>query len=141
MLRLTIGSVVVGILAFLLIFFISPLIISESKIVSIVAEFALGLSNLVFDNMPPIIASYIASLNLAMAAFTMGLFLTLVIQLLGLVSSLFIGITKWIISYLQKDRKNDEVLDLPPIDMDSTFNSSATGKNILGRGLDSIDQD
>jgi uncharacterized membrane protein len=141
MLRLAIGSVIIGVLVFLLIFFISPLIISESEIVSIVAEFALSLSNLFFDNMPPIIASYIASLNLAIAAFTMGLFLTLVIQLLGLVSSLFIGITKRIISYIQKDRKNDEALDLPPIDMDSTFTSSATGKNILGRGLDSIDQD
>jgi len=141
MFRLFVGPMIIGILAFLLIYYISPVIISEPGIVSIVAEFALNLSNLYFDSMPPIIASYIANLNLAMVALTVGLFMTLVIQLLVIIRGMSIYITKWIISYLQKDRKNDEALDLPPINMDSTFKNSEKGKNILGRGLDSIDRD
>ena len=141
MFRLFIGPTIIGILAFLLIYYISPLIISESGIVSIVAEFALNLSNLYFDSMPPIIASYIANLNLAMVALTVGLFMALVIQLLVLIRGMFIFIARWIISYLQKDRKKDEATNLPPINMDSTFKNSERGKNILGRGLDSIDRD
>jgi hypothetical protein len=128
-------------LAFLFIYYISPVIISESGIVSIVAEFALNLSNLYFDSMPPIIASYIANLNLTMVALTVGLFMTVVIQLLVIIRDMFIYITKWIVSYLQKDRKQDEAPDLPPINMDSRFKNSERGKNILGRGLDSIDRD
>ncbi len=141
MFRLLIGPMIIGILAFLFIYYISPVIISEPGIVSIVAEFALNSSNLYFDSMPPIIASYIANLNLAMVALTVGLFITLVIQLLVIFRGMSIYITKWIISYLQKDRKEDEALDLPPINMDSSFKNSGIGKNILGRGLDSIDRD
>ena len=141
MLRLFIGTIIIGILTFLLIVFISPLIFSESDVVAVVAKLVLNWSNLFFESMPPIIASYIANLDLAMAAFTAALFLTLVTQLIALLGSISVFTSRWIISYLQRDGKNDEALDLPPIDMDSTFKSSATGKNILGRGLDSIDQE
>ena len=58
-------------LAFLFIYFISPAIISDPGIVLIVAKFALNLSNLYFESMPPIIAGYITNLNLAMIALTM----------------------------------------------------------------------
>ena len=141
MLRLFIGTIIIGILTFLLIVFISPLIFSESDVVAVVAKLVLNWSNLFFESMPPIIASYIANLNLVMAAFTAALILTLVTQLIALLGSISVFTSRWIISYLQRDGKNDEALDLPPIDMDSTFKSSATGKNILGRGLDSIDQE
>ena len=141
MFRLLVGPMIIGILAFLLIYYISPVIISEPGIVSIVAEFALNLSNLYFDSMPPIIVSYTANLNLAMVALTVGLLVTVVIQLLVIFSGMFIYITKWIMSYLQKDRKEDEALDLPPIDMDPGFSNSEKGKKVLGRGLDSIDRD
>ncbi len=141
MLRLFIGPMIIGILAFLFIYYISPLIISEPGVVSIVAEFALNLSNSYFDTMPPIIASYIASLNLAIVALTVGLLMTVVIQLLLIIRGMFIYITKWIILYLQKDRKKDEAQDLPPINMDSRFKNSERGNKVLGRGLDSIDRD
>jgi len=141
MFRLFIGPMIFGILAFLLIYYISPEIISEPRVVSIVAEVALGFANLYFDSMPPIIASYITNLNLAKVALTVGLLMTGVIQLILIIRDMFIYITKWIISYLQKDRNKDEAVDLPPIDMDSSFNNSGAGKNVLGRGLDSIDRD
>ena len=76
MFRLLIGPVIIGIFTFLLIYFVSPIIISESDLVAIVAEFALSLSNTYFDNMPPVIASYINNLNLAVVALTVGLSLT-----------------------------------------------------------------
>jgi len=141
MFRLFIGPMIFGILAFLLIYYISPEIISEPRVVSIVAEVALGFANLYFDSMPPIIASYITNLNLAKVALTVGLLMTGVIQLILIIRDMFMYITKWIISYLQKDRNKDEAVDLPPIDMDSSFNNSGAGKNVLGRGLDSIDRD
>ena len=141
MYRLLIGPVIIGILAFLFIYFISPAIISESDIVAIVAKFALSLSNAFFENMPPIIASYITNLNLAIVSITAGLSLTVVVQLLVITGGMFIYVIRGIISYLQKDRKEEEPQDLPPIDMDSSFESSEDGKKVLGRGLDSIDRD
>jgi hypothetical protein len=91
--------------------------------------------------MPPIIASYIAYLNLAMVALTVGLFLTVVIQLVVIIVGTFIYMIKWIVSCLQKDRGKEVAQDLSPIDMDSKFMGSTPGKEILGRGIDSIDRD
>ena len=141
MFRLLVVPISVGILAFLFIYFIAYTIIPEPGIVSYVAEFTLYLSNSYFENMPPIIASYIAYLNLAIVALTVGLLLTVVIQLVVIIGGTFIYIIKWIVSCLQKERGKEVVQDLPPIDIDSKFMGSAPGKEILGRGIDSIDRD
>ena len=141
MFRLLVVPISIGILAFLFIYLIAPAIVPEPGIVSYVAEFALYLSNSYFESMPPIIASYIANLNLAMVALTVGLLLTVVIQLVVIIGGTFICIIKWIISFLQKDRVEEVVQDLPPIDMDSRFMAPAPGEKILGRGLDSIDRE
>jgi len=141
MFRLLVVPISIGILAFLFIYFIAPTIVPEPGIVSYVAEFALYLSNSYFESMPPIIVSYIINLNLAMVALTVGLLLTVVIQLVVITGGTFICIIKWIISCLQKDRGKEVVQDLSPIDMDSRFMGSMPGKKILGRGLDSIDQE
>jgi hypothetical protein len=141
MIRLFIGPMIVGVFAFLFIYYISPVFISEPIIVSIVAEFALNWSNLYFDSMPPIVVSYISDLNRVMVALTVGLLITLVIQLLLVIRSTSIYITKWVITYLKKDREKDEALDLPSINMDLKFKKSDRGGGILGRGLDSIERD
>ena len=141
MFRLLVVPLSIGILVFLFIFLIAPTIVPESDIVSYIAEFALYLSNSYFENMPSIIASYIAYLNLEMVALTVGLLLTVVIQLVVIIGGTFIYIIKWIVSCLQKDRGKEVVQDLSPIDMDSRFMGSAPGKEILGRGIDSIDRD
>ena len=141
MFRLLVVPISIGILAFLFIYLISAAIVPEPGIVSYVAEFALYLSNSYFESMPPIIASYIANLNLAMVALTVGLLLTVGIQLVVIIGSTFICIIKWIISCLQKDRGKEVVQDMSPIDMDSRYMRSEPGKNILGRGIDSIDRE
>ena len=141
MFRLLVVPISIGVLACLFIYFITPAIVPEPGIVSSVAEFALYLSNSYFESMPPIIASYIANLNLAMVALTVGLLLTVVIQLVVIIGGTLIRIIKWIISCLQKDRGKEVVQDLPPIDMDSRFMDPEPGKKILGRGLDSIDRE
>ena len=141
MFRLLVVPISIGILAFLFIYFIAPVIVPESGIVSYVAEFVLYLSNSYFKSMPPIIASYIANLNLALVALTVGLLLTVVIQLVVIIGGTFIRIIKWIISFLQKDRGKEVVQDLPPIDMDPRFMGSEPGEKILGRGFDSIDRE
>ena len=141
MFRLLIGPMIIGALAFLFIYFISPVIISDPGIVSIVAEFALKLSTSFFETMPPVIVGYIASLNLLIAALTAGLLMTVVIQLLVIIWGIFSYMARGIISLLQRDIKEDEPQDLPPIDMDSSFKTSSIGKGVVGRGLDSIDRD
>jgi hypothetical protein len=141
MFRLLIGPVIVGILAFLFIYFVSPVIITDPGIVSIVAEFVLDLSTLNFESMPPVIAGYISNLNLAIAALTVGILMTLVVQLLVIIWSIISCMAGWIISLLQKEKKEDEPQDLPPIDMDPSFKTSSIGKGVVGRGLDSIDRD
>jgi len=141
MFRLLVVPISIGILAFLFIYLIAPAIIPEPGIVSYVAEFALYWSNSYFESMPPIIASYIVNLNLAMAALTVGLLLTVVIQLVVIIGGTFISIIKWIILCLQKDRGKEAVEDMSPIDMDPKYMGSGPGKKILGRGLDSIDRE
>ncbi len=141
MFRLLVVPISIGILTFLFIYFIAPTIVPEPGIVSYVAEFVLYLSNSYFESMPPIIANYITNLNLAMVALTVGLLLTVVVQLVVIFGGTFIRIIKWIISCLQKDRGKEVVQDLPPIDMDPRFMGPEPGKKILGRGLDSIDRE
>jgi hypothetical protein len=141
MFRLLIGPMIIGILAFLFIYFVSPVIISDPAIVAIVAEFVINLSTLCFESTPPILAGYIANLNLTIVAITMGLIMTLVIQLLVIIWGIFRFMARWVISLLHKDRQEDELQDLPPIDMDSSFKTSSIGKGVVGRGLDSIDRD
>ena len=140
MFRLLVVPVSIGILVFLFIYFIAPAIVSESGIVAYIAEFSLYLSNSYFETMPPIIASYIANLNLAMVALTVGLLLTLGIQMIVITAGMLVWMARSIISYLQKDRGKEVVEDLSPIDMDPRFMRSGPGKKILGRGLDSIDR-
>lgn len=141
MFRLLVVPISIGILVFLFIYFIAPTIVPESNIVSQVAQFALDVSNSYFDNMPPIIAGYIAYLNLLIVALSAGLLLTVVIQLVVIIAGTFIYLVKWIVSCLQKDRSKEAPQDLSPIEMDSKFMRPAPGKEILGRGIDSIDRD
>ncbi|MDH3219203.1 MAG: hypothetical protein OEO19_06675 [Gammaproteobacteria bacterium] len=141
MFRLLVVPISIGVMAFLFIYFIAAKIFTEPDIVSYVAEFALYLSNSYFESMPPVIVSFITNLNLAVVALTVGLLLTVVIQLVVIIGGTFIRLIKWIISYLQKDRSKEVVQDLSPIDIDSRFMSSGSGKKILGRGLDSIDEE
>ena len=141
MFRLLIGPMIVGILAFLFIYFVSPVIISDPGIVSIVAEFVLDLSTLSFESMPPIVAGYISNINLTIVAITVGLFMAVVIQLLVIILGIFRFMARWVISLLHRDKQEDEPQDLSPIDMDPSFKTSSIGKGVLGRGLDSIDRD
>jgi CBS domain containing-hemolysin-like protein len=140
MFRLLIGPMIAGMMAFVSVYFISPVIISGPGIVSISAEFVLRLSTFYFENTPSIIAGYIANLNLLMVALTAGLLVMVVMQLFVIIWSLFSGMARWMISFLKKGREEDEPQDLPPIDMDSSFKTSSIGKGVFGRGLDSIDR-
>jgi hypothetical protein len=132
---------IIGVLAFLFIYFISPVIISDPGIVSIVANFVLNLSDSIFEGMPPIIAKYLANINLLVAAITVGLLLMVVVQLLVIIWGIFGYMAKSILALLQKKEKEEEPQDLPPIDMDSSFKTSSIGQGVVGRGLDSIDRD
>ena len=141
MFRLFIGPIIIGILASLFIYFISPFIIFDPGIVSIIGEFALYISTSHFESLLPIMARYIAHLNLLVAAVTVGLLVMVVIQLLVVIWGIFISMAKWIISLLRRNKIEDEPQDLPPIDMDSSFKTSSIGEGVVGRGLDSIDRD
>jgi hypothetical protein len=140
MFRLLIGPMIAGMLAFVSVYFISPVIISGPGIVSVYAEFVLRLSTFYFENTPSIIGGYIANLNLLMVALTAGLIVMVVMQLLVIIWGLLSGMARWMISFLKKGREEDEPQDLPPIDMDSSFKASSIGKGVFGRGLDSIDR-
>ena len=141
MFRLLIGPMIAGMLAFGLVYFISPAIISNPGIVSIFAESALRLSAFYFENLPPVIADYIVNLNLLTVALTTGLLVVVVMQLLVIIWGVFSCIARWTISLLKKDSEIDEPQDLPSIDMDSSFKTSSIGEGVVGRGLDSIDRD
>lgn len=138
--RLLIISVIIAILAFLIIFVIAPFIIPGSDLVALVARGALGLSNAFFENMPAGLAAYINQLNLALAASTVSLFLMIGFLVLAMIAWMFIRSAKWIVSLLQRMKKEEAPKDLPPIEMGAGFESTGDGKGVLGRGLDSIDR-
>ena len=139
MLRYFLMAVIVGILAILLIFFVSPFVISEADLVSVIARLTLGLSNLFFENTPADVLTYVNGLNLLLVAMTVGLFLTTAMLAIGIVGLLFKALLKGIASLLHREIK-EEPRDMSPIDMDSRFKSTGLGEDILGRGLDDIDQ-
>jgi len=141
MYRYLIGPMIVGMLAFVFVYYFSPLSISEPGIVPLVARFVLDSSNLYFETTPPAITGYVANLNLTVAALTVGLLMMMVTELLVIIWALSSYMARWIISHLQRDRKVDEPGDLPPIDMDSRFKTSKIGNGVFGRGLDPIDRD
>jgi hypothetical protein len=141
MFRFFIGPVIIGILVFVSIYFVSPVIISESSIVSIVDGFVVNSANFYFQSMPTVIADFAANLNLAKAALTVALLATVVIQLLAIIWGLLSYVAKWITRHLRGDGKKDEPRDLPSIDMDSDLKTSSIGNGVFGRGLDSIDRD
>ena len=141
MFRLFITPVIIGILAFLIILFVAPFVFSASDLVALVARAALGLSNALFENMPPALAAYINNLNLALAASTIGLSLMIAVQIMLLTAWLLIRSSRGIMSLLQRMKKKEAPRDLPPIDLEAGFKSTGDGKKVLGRGLDSIDRD
>ena len=130
----------IGIVFFMSIYLILPEFISEPRLVSYVAEFSLGLSNLYFDPMPAILVRYIAGLNLLSIAVTGGVLSAAITELAVIISSLFISIIKGIILYLRRERKTEEAVDLAPIDLDPQMSKFAGGKKVLGKGFDSVDR-
>jgi len=141
MFRLLVVPASIGILAFLCFYFIAPAIVPDPGVVAYAAEFVLNLSNTFFVTTPPIIASYISSLNLATVALTAGIILTVVVQLVVTVGIAFIWIVKWIISLLPKAGTEEVVKDMSPIEMDPKYKDTGPGGDIFGRGLDSLDRE
>jgi len=141
MFRLLVVPVVIGILAFSVVYFIFPLLFSESDIVSVLAEFALDLSNSYFASMPPLVAGYIANLNLLGVALTVGLLSTVAIQLVVIIVDTFVFVARGVVSIFKIRRKQARPPDLPSLDIDVRYINSSPGKKILGGGFDSIDRD
>ena len=139
MLRLILIAVIVGILAILLILFVSPFLVAEASLVSLIASFVLGLSNLFFENTPPDVLTYVNGLNLLLVALTVGLFLTLAILVTGLVWGLLRATWNGIYALFHREKK-EAPRDMSPIEMDSRFKSTGLGEDIMGRGLDDIDK-
>lgn len=130
----------IGIVFFLSIYFILPEFISDSQLVSYVAEFSLSQSNLYFDPMPTILARYVAGLNLLVVAVTGGVLSTAITELVVIISSVFIWIIKGITLLLRRERKTEEVVDLAPIDLDPQINKFTQSNKVQGKGFDSIDR-
>jgi len=139
MFRLVIGPLIIGILAFSLVYFGSPLMVAESKTVARFAKISLDLSNACFATMPSFIAGYIANLNLLIVAVTVGLVTTLVIQLLVLIGTGFVRVFRVILVLLRSKAKEKPAPDLPPIEFESKFKGPQRDR-ILGSGFDSIDR-
>lgn len=141
MYRFLIVPAIIGIATFLIILFIAPEIISGTDIVAGAAGSLLEFSNRHFATTPPIIAAYIAHLNLEIVAVTAGSLTMVVVQLLVLVGVILTSLIKGIVALLRWRPKKEPVHDLPPLDIDARYLNSGENQKILGRGLDSIDRD
>ena len=75
------GPFIIGILVFLFVLFVIPILVSETGIVSAVVKSALSISNNLFAVMPPLIVDFTGNLNLPLAALALGLTITIAFQL------------------------------------------------------------
>ena len=141
MIRFFLGPAVFGILTFLIVFFIAPLVVAEADLVAGVAGSILEYSNRHWATTPPIVASYIAILNLGIVAVTAGILMTVIAQLLVIIQVILVGLYRGIRLLLQWAPKDKAPSDLPAIDIDAKYLNSGEREKILGRGLDSIDRD
>lgn len=139
MIRFVMIPAIAGIIAFLLMLFIAPLIVAETDIVASVANRTLEWSNRSFATMPPIVASYIANLNLIVVALSAGLIVITGVLILVVAGEIFVGMARVIVSILKRFRREEVVRDLPPIDLPPRFRDSKPVKKILGRGFDATD--
>ena len=140
MFRYFLVPVIIGTLVYLSVYFVLPEFFSESSIVSYVAEFLLGQSNLYFNPMPAILVRYIADLNLLILALTGAVLSAAITGLVVIISSLIISIIRGILLFLRKKPKKEKAVDLAPIDLEPEINKFAGGKKIVGKGFDSVDR-
>jgi len=141
MIRFIVGPVIVGILAFSIVFFVIPLLFPASDVVAIFGKLVLDLSNSVFITMPPLVADYLARLNLLGVALSVALLLivaTDVLIFLGDAAMLVAAVMVWI---FKRKPKQARPLDLPPLDIDASKLNSRPGSKILGGGFDSLESD
>ncbi len=141
MIRFFLGPLIFGSFAFLSVLFIAPLFAAEADLVAGVAGPILDWSNRYLAATPPIVASYIANLNLVIVAVTAGLLVTVIVQLLVLIQAILGCLYRGIRALLRWERKKEETRDLPPIELDPRYRDAEAEKRVLGRGLDSIDRD
>ncbi len=140
MFRLLVMPAIFGLMVSLALFFVSPLVYSKPDFTAIFASFVLRTSNAWFATMPPLIAEYIAALDLATAAATAGVLIMVAVQLLLIGWSLLAGIGRRIALLLHREPKQAPPPDLTPIDIDPSIIDSARVKKVLGRGFDTVDQ-
>jgi hypothetical protein len=140
MIRFFLFPVIVGVLVFLAVFFLAPLIVNDPGVVPRVAGFLLDWSNARFDTTPPPIAAYIANLNMALVSASFAFLALLAVLSLAIVGRVLFFVHKSIATLLKSLRKQAPPADLPPIEMDPSIRESAIGKGVMGRGLDSIDR-
>ena len=141
MIRFFIGPAVFGILSFLIVYFIAPLFVAEADLVAGVAGSILEYSNRHWTTTPPLVARYIAILNLAIVAVTVGILMTVVAQLLVIIQVILVGLYRGVRLLLRWAPKKKAPSDLPPIELDPRYRDSKHEEKVLGRGLDSIDRD
>lgn len=139
MIRYLVGPVIIGILAFSIVFFVIPLLFSEADAVAVFGKFVLDLSNSVFNTTPPLVADYLARLNLLGVALTLALPLIVATQVLVLVADSAILVAAVIVWIFKRKPKQVRPMDLPPLDIEAGRLTPRPGNKILGGGFDSLE--
>ena len=140
MLRRFVISAIIGILNFVVIYFALPLAFSAADIVAGFAAAVLELSNRFFDPMPRLLVDYVASMNLLTVGLTSALLAMLVTFLLMTVFALGARLTRLLTGLFRSKPKAEVPPNLSAIDIDSRYLRDGAGKEVLGRGLDTIER-
>lgn len=141
MFRFLVVPVGIGILVFSIVYFLTPLLLPEADAVAAFGTFVLDLSNSVFTTLPPLLASYLANLNLLAIAITLALLFLVGTQVLVILGDAMILAARAIAFIFRRNPKPVQRPDLPSLDIDARYLKSGPGKKILGGGFDSIDSD
>ena len=141
MIRFLVVPMLIGISAFLLIFYLVPMLFSESDFVAFFAQLLLDASNALFASMPPLVADAIANLNLLSVALAIAVLLTLAIQIILLVGRACGIVARAVVAIFRRRPKQTEATALPSLDFEAGRSESRPGNKILGGGFDSLEPD
>ena len=141
MFRYLVVPIVIGIVAFSLTYFVTPLVFAESDVVAVFAEFVLEQSNSLFVTTPQLVADYLARLDLLGVALTVTLVITIVIEFLTIIVDALLLVVKGIIFVCKRKPKPPAPRVLQDIDFEAGKAKSRPGNEIVGGGFDSLKPD
>ena len=141
MFRYLVVPIVIGLVAFSLTYFVTPLVFAESDVVAVFAKFVLKQSDSLFLTTPRLVANYLARLDLLGVSLTVALLLTIAIEFLTIFVDALLLVAKGVFFLCKRKPKPAAPKVLQEIDFEAGKAKSRPGNEFVGGGFDSLKPD